>query len=139
MYFEKSPAGLADGDDIDPLPDVLLPEVLLPDVLPPVVLPVLPPVVVPVPELPLPDVLDGVLEPELPELLLPVPPVLDCAAATAGANAITAAMRTRKNFTMLTSLDDWYGAAWCSNLYAVDSGGAIAEVSRGGARRPVVV
>jgi hypothetical protein len=86
VYFEKSPDGLAAGDEVDPLLDVLpLPEVL--------------------PELLLPDVPEGVVPPELPEVLLPlpVPVVLYCAAAIAGANAMTAAKRARTSFRILTS------------------------------------
>ena len=89
VYFEKSleaPDGLADGDVVDEPPDVLglmLP--LEPDELP---------------EPLLPDVPDGVVPPELPDVLLPlpVPPVLDCAAANAGARATAATMNARKIF-----------------------------------------
>ena len=95
VYFERSPDGLAAGDELDPLLDVLplpdeLPELLLPDELP---------------ELLLPDVPDGGVAPE-PELLLPLPlpPVLDCAATIAGASPMTAARRTRTSFRILTSL-----------------------------------
>ena len=90
VYFEKSadaPDGLADGEVVE-LPDVLgLIVPLEPDV-----------------ELePLPEVPDGVVPLELPDLLpLPVP-VLDCAAANAGARATTATMNPRKIFFILTS------------------------------------
>lgn len=92
VYFDMSPEGLAAGDELDPLLDDPLPDVLpLPEVLPE----------------PLPDVPEGVLPPE-PEVLglLPLPPVLDCAAATAGASAITAAMRTMTSFSIRTSFGD---------------------------------
>jgi len=89
VYFEKSadaPEGLADGDDVEELPDVLgLIVPLEPDV-----------------ELePLPEVPDGVVPLEVPDLL-PLP-VLDCAAANAGARATTATMNPRKIFFILTS------------------------------------
>lgn len=74
VYFERSVEGLAAGE-----PDVLL----VPD---------------PEDEPLLPDDVDGVLPPALPDVLLPEPPVLDCAAAIAGAKAMTATM------SMMTSL-----------------------------------
>lgn len=96
VCFDISPDGLADGADVDeePEPDELpepeeLPEApgleLLPLPDPPVVAPVLPE---PLDELPL--VLD--------------PPVLDCAAAIAGASATTATMKRRTSFCILASL-----------------------------------
>jgi hypothetical protein len=84
VYFDISADGLAAGDD--ELPDVLGVEAPLPDVLP---------------EPLLPDVPDGVLE--LPGLL-PVPPVLDAAAAIAGARATTATRRPRTSFRIIDLL-----------------------------------
>ena len=74
VIFERSVDGLAAGE-----PDVLL--VPDPDV-----------------ELLLPDDVDGVFPPALPEVLRPEPLVLDCAAAIAGAKAMTATT------SMMTSL-----------------------------------
>ena len=85
VYFDMSPDGLAAGDEVDELPDVLGVEAPLPDVLPE----------------PLPDVPDGVLE--LPEGAFVPPPVLDCAAAIAGARATTATRRPRTIFRIMTS------------------------------------
>jgi hypothetical protein len=82
VIFERSPDGLAAGDEVDPLPEPLVPDVLDPDVLPDPL----------VPEV-LPDVLP----------LLPEPLVLDWAAAIAGANAITATTRAMTSFFILTS------------------------------------
>jgi hypothetical protein len=79
VILERSPEGLAAGDEVDPLPDVLVPEPL-----PPEVVGALPPEVV------VPD--DLLLLPEL---------VPDC--AIAGANAMTATTRAMTSFCILAS------------------------------------
>lgn len=86
VYFDISPDGLAAGDELEELPDVLEPAPL-PDVLP---------------ELLLPDVPDGL--PELPDVLPPLP--VDCAAAITGAKATTATRRTRTSFSIYDLL--WF-------------------------------
>jgi hypothetical protein len=97
VYFEKSPDapdGLADGDEVEELPDVLgLMVPLEPDE----------PLDPLVPEDP-----DGVVPPELPDvpLPLPVPLVADCATASAGASATTATMNPRKTFFILASFGE---------------------------------
>jgi hypothetical protein len=83
VIFDRSPDGLAAGDELDPLPEPLVPDVLVPELVPEVVPPVLPDV--------------------LPLLLLPEPLVLDCAAAIAGAKAMTATTRTMTSFCILAS------------------------------------
>jgi hypothetical protein len=79
VNFERSVEGLAAGE-----PDVLL----VPD---------------PEVELLLPDDVDGVLPPALPDLVLPEPLVLDCAAAIAGAKAMTATTRMMTSLCIRTS------------------------------------
>ena len=87
VCFERSSEGLAAGDALDPLPDVLpVPE---PDVEP--LLPEVEPV--------LPDVDEPDVVPLLPE-----PLVLDCAAAIAGAKAITATTSMMMSFCILALL-----------------------------------
>ena len=88
VIFERSPDGLAAGDEVDPLPEVLVPEPLAPEVVG-----ALPPEVV------VPDDFD---EPALPD----VPVVPDCAAAITGANAMTATTRAMTSFCMLASSED---------------------------------
>jgi hypothetical protein len=95
VIFERSPDGLAAGDELDPLPEPLVPDVLEPDPLPE---PLVPEVVPPV----LPDVLP----------LLPEPLVLDCAAAIAGANAITATTTAMTSFFILTSCEEIDRTEW---------------------------
>jgi hypothetical protein len=89
VYCERSPEapdGLAAGDELDPLPDVLGIVEL--------------PVLEPVPEL-LPDVDPEGLEPDpLPGLGV----LGDCAAAIAGARATSATRTATKIVVMLTSL-----------------------------------
>jgi hypothetical protein len=87
VIFERSPDGLAAGDELDPLPEVLVPEPLAPGVVG-----ALPPEVV------VPDDFD---EPALPDVLV----VPDCAAAIAGANAMTATTRAMTSFCILASSD----------------------------------
>jgi hypothetical protein len=100
VYCEKSlllPDGLADGAVDEPLDEpglVLLPP---PDELP-----------VPLPPAPLPDVPEGVPEPdpELPDVPLPL---LDCAAARAGASATIPTKSVSISFCMVIS--SRYGSA----------------------------
>ena len=91
VIFERSPDGLAAGDEVDP-------EVLVPEPLAPEVVGALPPEVV------VPDDFD---EPALPDvLLLPEPLVPDCAAAIAGAKAMTATTRAMTSFCILASSEN---------------------------------